>query len=81
VRKTLYLPLFLLTIALILCASMVSLGQSRDRFVISAKAGGINAITGGASVSSRGELNWQQLMITDDLNAGDRVKTDGDGRV
>jgi hypothetical protein len=60
---------------------MVSLGQSRDKFVISAKAGGINAITGGAAVSSKGETDWQQLMITDDLNSGDRVRTDGDGRV
>jgi hypothetical protein len=60
---------------------MVSLGQSRDRFVISAKAGGINAITGGATVSSRGESGWQQLMITDDLNSGDRVRTEWDGRV
>jgi hypothetical protein len=56
--------------------------QTRDRFVISAKAGGINAITGGASVTSRGgDADWQQLMITDDLNSGDRVRTDADGRV
>jgi len=61
---------------------MVGFGQTtRDKFVISAKAGGINAITGGATVISRGESGWQQLMITDDLNSGDRVRTDGDGRV
>lgn len=49
--------------------------------MISAKAGGINAVTGEASVHSPGESDWQQLMITDDLEAGDRVRTAPDGRV
>ena len=81
-RRRFYLPLFLLSVTLILTCSLVSLGQTtRDKFVISAKAGGINAITGGATVISRGESDWAQLMITDDLNSGDRVRTDGDGRV
>jgi uncharacterized membrane protein YgcG len=82
VRRRFYLPPFLLSITLVLACSLVSVGQTtRDKFVISAKAGGINAITGGASVTSRGEPSWQQLMITDDLNSGDRVRTDYDGRV
>jgi len=82
VRRHFYLPPFLLSITLVLACALVSVGQSsRDKFVISAKAGGINAITGGASVSSRGEPSWQQLMITDDLNSGDRLRTDYDGRV
>src|SRR5215813_12428251 len=70
-----------LSVALILCCSIINLAQTRDKFVISAKAGGINAITGGASVHSKGESDWQQLMITDDLAAGDRVRTSSDGRV
>jgi len=82
VRRRFYLPPFLLSITLVLACSVVSVGQTtRDKFVISAKAGGINAITGGASVTARGEPSWQQLMITDDLNSGDRVRTDYDGRV
>jgi FecR protein len=80
-RKTSSLPLSIISIAVILCCSIVSLAQSRDKFVISAKAGGINAVTGEASVHSRGDSAWQQLMITDDLNAGDRVRTAYDGRV
>ena len=81
-RRRFYLPLFLLSVSLVLACSVVSFGQTtRDKFVISAKAGGINAITGGANVISRGESDWQQLSITDDLNSGDRVRTDGDGRV
>lgn len=71
----------ILFIAFILCCSTVSLGQNREKFVISAKAGGINAITGDASVHARGESEWQQLSITDDLNEGDRVRTAFDGRV
>jgi len=82
VRKCFYLPpLSILSVALILCCSIVSFAQNREKFVISAKAGGINAITGSATVSSRGDSGWDQLMITDDLNSGDRVRTAYDGRV
>jgi FecR protein len=82
VRRRFYLPLFLLSVSVVLACSFVTFGQTtRDKFVISAKAGGINAITGGANVISRGESDWEQLSITDDLNSGDRVRTEGDGRV
>lgn len=67
--------------ALILCCSVLSLAQNHRRFVISAKAGGINAVTGQATVHAKGGSDWQQLMITDDLDAGDRVRTGQDGRV
>src|SRR5215207_7856536 len=81
-RKAFSLPaLFTLSIAFILCCSIVNLAQNREKFVISAKAGGINAITGQADVHPRGESDWQQLSITDDLDAGDRVRTAMDGRV
>ncbi|HKV34384.1 MAG TPA: FecR family protein [Pyrinomonadaceae bacterium] len=81
-RKSFYLPqLSILSVALILCCSIVSFAQNREKFVISARAGGINAITGGATVNSRGDSGWDQLMITDDLNSGDRVRTAYDGRV
>ena len=73
--------LWLLSVALLLCSSALSLAQNREKFVISAKAGGINAVTGDASVHARGESEWQQLMVTDDLNAGDMVRTARDGRV
>lgn len=81
-RKTICLPvLSVFAVALILSCSVVSLAQNRERFVISAKAGGINAISGQATVTAKGESDWQQLMITDDLNAGDRVRTGYDGRI
>jgi FecR protein len=82
VSRRFYLPpLSVLAVALILCCSIVSIAQNREKFVISAKAGGINAITGDATVNSRGDAGWEQLMITDDLNSGDRVRTSFDGRV
>jgi hypothetical protein len=77
VRKAFYL----LSVALLLGLSANTFAQNREKFVISAKAGGINAVSGQASVHAKGESEWQQLMITDDLNAGDRVKTASDGRV
>jgi hypothetical protein len=81
-RRTFGLPaLPILSLIIVLCCSVVNFAQNREKFVISAKAGGINAITGGASVHSKGESDWQQLMITDDLAAGDRVRTSSDGRV
>ena len=81
-RRASSLPVsLLLASAIILCCSIVNLAQNREKFVISAKAGGINAITGQASVNSRGEFDWHQLNITDDLNAGDRIRTESDGRV
>src|ERR1051325_7451713 len=81
-RRTFGLPaLSILSLLFGLCCFAVNFAQTRDKFVISAKAGGINAITGGASVHAKGESDWQQLMITDDLSAGDRVRTSYDGRV
>ena len=73
--------LVLLSAAFVLCCSVATLAQNREKFVISAKAGGINAISGEASVHGRGETDWQRLSITDDLNAGDRVRTSFDGRI
>ena len=81
-RKASSLPvLFTLSVAFILCCSILNFAQNREKFVISAKAGGINAITGQADVHPKGESDWQQLSITDDLDAGDRVRTANDGRI
>lgn len=56
-------------------------GQSRDRFVISARAGGVNAVTGKTGVHSKGSAIWEELTIKDNLQGGDVVKTGLDGRV
>ena len=65
----------------LLVTSQVSANAQREKFVISAKAGGINAVTGMAVVHGRGTTEWEQLTIKEDLEAGDVVKTGDDGRV
>ena len=69
----------------VICLPAFSFAQdrlpTRDRFVISARAGGVNAVTGRARVLTQGNTVWEQLTITEDLQTGDIVKTDTDGRV
>lgn len=67
--------------ALVLALPLPSYSQNREKFVISAKAGGVNAVTGRASMRPHGNAEWQQLTIKEDLEAGDIVKTGMDGRV
>ncbi len=55
--------------------------QNRERFVISAKAGGINAVSGRATVQTSRSAEWQPLTIHDDLQGGDIVRTGSDSRV
>jgi hypothetical protein len=81
VRRIFNLPLSIFSVIAILICATGSFAQNREKFVISAKAGGINAVTGQASMHTKGESAWQQLTVTDDLDAGDRVRTAADGRV
>jgi len=67
--------------ALVMTLPLLSFSQNREKFVISAKAGGVNAVTGRASMLPHGNGEWQQLTIKEDLEAGDLVKTGVDGRV
>ena len=55
--------------------------QTRDRFVISARAGGVNAVTGRTGVHAKGSTIWEPLTIKDNLEGGDVVNTGLDGRV
>src|SRR6266542_1960703 len=55
--------------------------NSMKKFVISARAGGVNAVTGRATMRPHGNLEWRQLTIKEDLEAGDVVSTGLDGRV
>jgi hypothetical protein len=71
----------LLVGAFVLAATVTSLGQNREKFVISAKAGGVNAVAGGALVRHASGDTWQALAATDDLNTGDTVQTNDGGLV
>jgi hypothetical protein len=72
---SLFIAALVMAIPLTICA------QNREKFVISARAGGVNAVTGRASMRPHGNTEWQQLTIKEDLEAGDVVKTGLDGRV
>lgn len=67
--------------ALVLATPLAGYAQDREKFVISAKAGGVNAVTGRATMLARGNSEWQQLTIKEDLETGDVLKTGLDGRV
>jgi hypothetical protein len=67
--------------ALVLALPLTGLAQNREKFVISARAGGVNAVTGRATMLPHGYSEWKQLTIKEDLETGDVVRTDLDGRV
>jgi len=67
--------------ALILSLPLTSHSQNREKFVISARAGGVNAVTGRATMRPHGNSEWQLLTIKEDLETGDVVRTGLDGRV
>ena len=64
----------LLSFTIIALAAATSLAQNRERFGISAKAGGVNAVVGHVMVS-RKDQQPQLLTNSDDLVAGDVVTT------
>jgi hypothetical protein len=69
---------------LLLCFALAAVtveAQNREKYVISAKAGGINQVTGDVTVRRDGAKNEQRLMSSDDLESGDVVSTGVDGRV
>jgi hypothetical protein len=78
-RTTLIPSLFIAT--LVLALAPASYAQNREKFVISARAGGVNAVTGRATMRTHGNSEWQQLTIKEDLETGDVVRTGVDGRV
>jgi hypothetical protein len=55
--------------------------QNREKYIISAKAGGVNFVAGNVTVERKGDDRWQLLSSTDDLQTGDRVTTGAGGRV
>ena len=73
------LKTFVALFALIACAT-VAQAQSRERFGISAKAGGINAVSGRVSVKREGKPA-RLLTSQDDLESGDVVSTSVSGQV
>jgi hypothetical protein len=77
------LPVNLLVLALVLCSATVVLGQTqnREKFVISARAGGVNSVSGKVMFRHGSAAVWQLLTSKDDLDSGDIVRTASDGLV
>lgn len=55
--------------------------QTRDKYLISTKAGGINFVSGSVTVLRKGARGEQALTDKDNLERGDVVTTGMDGRV
>jgi hypothetical protein len=55
--------------------------QNREKYLISAKAGGVNYVAGDVKVLRKGDDRQQSLTETDDLETGDIVTTGAGGRV
>jgi hypothetical protein len=54
--------------------------QNREEHFISARAGGVNFVSGDVRARRAGEADWQRLTAKDDLQAGDTVRTGAGGR-
>lgn len=80
-RKALIPVIAILAMLPSLPLASYSQSQDREKFVISARAGGVNAVTGRATMRPHGNSEWQLLTIREDLEAGDIVRTGLDGRV
>src|ERR1041385_8990379 len=63
-----------IAIAAVLTFTLVAQAQNRERFGISAKAGGVNAVSGQVMVTREGQAA-QLLTSHDDLISGDIVRT------
>ena len=69
--------------ATVLAFGLASVGtaQNREKFGISAKAGGVNSVAGRVLVRRAGEPSQQDLTDRDDLSSGDVVTTQTLSRV
>lgn len=68
------------TLAALSGAVTVVQAQDRSQYVISAKAGGINAVSGEVTATRRGAATSQAVTTQDNLDAGDRLTTGASGR-
>lgn len=79
--KSIRLAIRICTVVAIV-AALFSIGhaQNREKFGISAKAGGVNSVNGSVTVKREGQAS-QLLTSRDDLAAGDVVTTGAGGQV
>lgn len=70
-----------LSLVALFCFAAAAQAQEREKYVIHAKAGGINSVSGDARVLRKGSEAARELTTADDLGAGDSVLTGPGGRV
>lgn len=73
--------LSVITFVVLASAAAAAQSQSRDLRLISARAGGVNYISGDASVRAEGKTDWRALDIKSNLEQGDAVRTGAASRV
>lgn len=68
-------------VALLIALGVTVQAQNREKFVISAKAGGVNLVSGNVTVVRQGQQSQEALTSNDNLETGDMVTTGAGGRV
>lgn len=63
------------------CVATTAQAQNREKYIISATAGGINYVSGNVTVERAGSQRHHALTSKDDLKTGDSVTTGAGGRV
>ncbi|MGB9180334.1 MAG: FecR family protein [Pyrinomonadaceae bacterium] len=70
-----------LVLLMLLCGACLTVqAQNRERNIITAKAGGVNSVSGKVGYLRKGETQWHQLTTQTNLSSGDLVKTEASGR-
>lgn len=67
--------------ALVFVCAGAARGDVRDLRVISARAGGVNLVSGDVKVRRAASADWVALSASDELKGGDTVRTGSTGRV
>jgi len=75
------LTLIIACLGIVLGLTVIAAAQNREKFLISAQAGGVNAVSGRVEITPSRGTDWSLLSVTDNLKTGDIVRTASDGRV
>lgn len=72
---------FVVLLSVVFCSAAAAQAQSREKYTISAEAGGVNLISGKVTLQRKGVTHSQPLTAKDDFETGDVVQTGSDGRL
>jgi len=80
-KRELRYSLSITGLALCLAFGVAAQAQNKEKYIISAKAGGVNLVSGNVMVERSGGKTAQALSSNDNLENGDKVITGADGRL